>query len=1039
MAGSSRGKQLLGVLFLTLAGAFLGCKDPASEALVQPPESVPRPSSTRSSSLPHPLPARSGTRISGHLDPGEVHAYTVQLANKTYLLARIEQRGVDVEVSVDDPAGRPVLEMDSPISSLGNELVPLVTSTSGAYRIAVQALDGETGGEYELSLGELRPATSRDLDHARAAILLSEGDRQRKENLTEALDKAVELYNQVVAFPPSSGATWEQIMALRRLSQVNLSRNRPEVALNALTQALALVRSRNDPQQKAGVLVATGQVLRRLGRQEQARRAYERAIEVARAGQAPLEEAAAWNNLADLQQKNGELEKALAGYDRALLGWRRYSRKGEEATALHNLGSLYLDLNHLPEARDCLLQSLNLQRAYGNARSRALTLTVLGQVDAWQGNHRGALSHYRQAMALVRRIGDRWSQAILLDRLGIVYLELGDVRHALGLQERAAAMFRDMEDRERLAWVLANLGWLHQRQGRPERALRLYREASDLFGTLQDRVGEAAVSFGEARALRDQADLEAARRKLERALVLIESLRADAPGPSLRSSFFASRQLYYEDYVDLLMELHGRQPEKGWDRLALEASERTRARSFLDTLGGAQIELRQQADRELLRRDRELLDRLDALESERMAGALRDGLETEQGNILLEREALLARMRDEEGQNLPPPPLPLTVAQMHSRVLDQKSLLLVYTLGEKRSFLWLVDQRALRSFVLPGRGRIELLARSAWESLSQGESSSTQARLVLTRLAGVVLGPAADHLQASRLLIVADGALRYVPFAALPEPGTGAPLIASHEIVYLDSPSAHAMQRRRLVGRSRAPLQMAVIADPVFQPDDPRVGKSGGGPAPVVVQDLRRSAADLGLHGFRRLPESGREAAALLALVPRRQRLEAVGFAANREMVLSGVLGRYRIVHFATHGLVHPYHPELSGLVLSLVDEAGKPRDGFLRAYEFQKVGLSADLVVLSACRTALGQEIPGEGMVGMTRGLVEIPRLVLSLWSVGDRSTAELMSRFYHCMLQEGLRPSAALREAQLSMLREPRWSHPYQWAPFLFQGEWR
>lgn len=1039
IAVSSRGRYLFGVILLVLAGAFFGRTDPASEVLMRPPKSVLSSSSAPSLSPPRTLSARPGIRVSGRLDSGEVHAYAVELSKKIYLLARIEQRGVDVAVSVAAPAGQPILEVDSPIASLGSEFVPFVASTSGAYRIAIQALDGETGGEYELTIVELRSATPHDLDHAKAAILLSAADRER---IKQALDKAVELYHQVVALPTSSRAVWQQVVALRRLGQVHLALHRPEDALTALTQALALVRGRNDPQHEAGILSAMGQVLRRLEHREEARRAYEQAIEVARAGRAPLEEAAAWNNLAELQKKNGELEKALAGYDRALLGWRRNGRKGTEATALHNLGSLYLDLNRLPEARDCLLQSLHLQRVHGSSQSRALTLIVLGQVDAWQGEYRSALSRYRQAMALVRRTGDRWSQAILLDRLGIVYLELGDTGHALELQERAAAMFRELEDRERLAWVLANLGWLHQRQGRPESALPLFREASALFGPLQDRVGEAAVSFGEARALRDVEDLTKARRKLERALGLIESLRTDAPGPSLRSSFFASRQRYYEEYIDLLMELHGRQPEAGWDRLALEASEQTRARSFLDTLGGARIQLQEQTDRELFRRDRELLDRLDALEAERIAGSRRKGLETEQGDILLQREALLARMRDEERQSLASPPVPLKVAQMRSRVLDPESLLLVYSLGEKRSFLWLVDQRSLRSFVLPGRDRIELLARSVWESLSQGRSdSSTQAQLVLTRLASIILEPAAAHLQAPRLLIVPDGALRYVPFAALPKPGSGTPLLVSFEIVYLDSPSVLAMQRQRLASHSKAPRQLAVVADPVFNPDDPRVAKSSTSPTPALVADLRRSAEDLGLRGFPRLPESGREAAALLSLVPRNQSLEAVGFDANREMLLGGILGRYRIVHFATHGLIHPHYPELSGLVLSLVDKQGRPREGFLRAYEFQKLRLSADLVVLSACRTALGQEVPGEGLVGMTRGLIEVPRLVVSLWSVDDRSTAELMSRFYHRMLQgkERLTPSAALREAQLSMLREPRWSHTYQWAPFLFQGEWR
>ena len=147
-------------------------------------------------------------------------------------------------------------------------------------------------------------------------------------------------------------------------------------------------------------------------------------------------------------------------------------------------------------------------------------------------------------------------------------------------------------------------------------------------------------------------------------------------------------------------------------------------------------------------------------------------------------------MRDEAGGPLPAPPLPLTVAEIRDGVLDLYSLLLVYSLGEERSFLWLVDRRSVRSFVLPSRGRIEPLARTAHELLSQGEGTEMQAGLVFGRLAREILGPAAAQLGASRLLIVADGGLSYVPFAALPEPGSGEPLIVRHEIVYLDSPSS---------------------------------------------------------------------------------------------------------------------------------------------------------------------------------------------------------------------------------------------------------
>jgi len=169
--------------------------------------------------------------------------------------------------------------------------------------------------------------------------------------------------------------------------------------------------------------------------------------------------------------------------------------------------------------------------------------------------------------------------------------------------------------------------------------------------------------------------------------------------------------------------------------------------------------------------------------------------------------------------------------------------------------------------------------------------------------------------------------------------------------------------------------------------------------------------------------------------------LKALDFSASRATAQSQELSQYRILHFATHGLLNSRHPELSGLVFSLINEQGQPQDGFLRFHEIYNLKLNADLVVLSACQTALGKEVLGEGLIGLTRGFMYAgaSRVMSSLWRVDDRATAELMKRFYHGMLREGLRPAAALRASQISMLKEKRWSAAHYWAAFTLQGEWR
>jgi CHAT domain-containing protein len=277
--------------------------------------------------------------------------------------------------------------------------------------------------------------------------------------------------------------------------------------------------------------------------------------------------------------------------------------------------------------------------------------------------------------------------------------------------------------------------------------------------------------------------------------------------------------------------------------------------------------------------------------------------------------------------------------------------------------------------------------------------------------------------------------------------------------VSLPSASTLATLRRETAGRKPAEKSLAVLADPVFTDDDMRVrrnvgkvvakektGSDDSDEIDIASQPIVRSGRETGVIGvegaFGRLLSTRREAAAISALVPERERMEALDFEASRKTALRPELGEYRIVHFATHGMLNNIHPELSGIVLSLVDKEGRTQDGFLRLQDIFNLKLSAELVVLSACQTGLGKEIKGEGLIGLTRGFMYAgaPRVVASLWKVDDRATSELMKRFYQGLLgPEALRPAGALRQAQLSIWKQKQWREPYYWAAFVLQGEWK
>ncbi|HET9530940.1 MAG TPA: CHAT domain-containing protein, partial [Blastocatellia bacterium] len=573
---------------------------------------------------------------------------------------------------------------------------------------------------------------------------------------------------------------------------------------------------------------------------------------------------------------------------------------------------------------------------------------------------------------------------------------------------------------------------------------------------------------------------------VEESLRIAESLRTESISPESRASFLAAVQESYQVYTDLLMRQHKAEPAKGFDALAVEVSERQRARSLLDLLAEARADVRQGVDATLIERERTLAEQInDRAQQLALAAKPEQSVTLKQEISRLETDleraqAVIRKNNPRYAALTQPRPLKLKAIQAQ---LDADTLLLEYALGEERSYLWAITRDSLTSYELPKAESIDKDARQVYELLTarstarRGESalqrqeriSQAEARLpaAARQLSQTLLAPVAARLGNKRLVIVADGALQYIPFAMLPDPvvggrsavvGKSQPLIVNHEVVSLPSASALAIQRTELAGRQPAPKMLAVIADPVFDRTDERFKSlapeaSDKEQAQTIAFDDARSIEHLAEKSddkagtttrrlvIPRLPFTRQEATRLLALTPKNVSLGAIDFQASRATVLKGELSQYRYVHFATHGLLDTERPGLSALVLSMVDEQGKAQDGFLRLHEIYNLKLPAELVVLSACQTGLGKEIKGEGLDGITRGFMYAgaARVIVSLWNVNDKATAELMTKFYEKMLRQGARPAAALRAAQAEMWRQRQWQSPYYWAAFVLQGEWR
>lgn len=764
------------------------------------------------------------------------------------------------------------------------------------------------------------------------------------------------------------------------------------------------------------------------------------------------------------------------------------SRLSIEAMRLYQEGSknsLEMSLQKLQQARP-LFQSIN------DASGEATTLGTIGVIYSSLGENQKALDNLALALPLYRAIGDRDGEAVTLNNIGAVYSSLGEKQKALDSYALALQLRRAAGNRKSEATTLNNIGAVYNDLGEDQKALDSYALALPLVRAVGNRGGEASTLLNIAYIERDQGKLTEARSNIEAAIVIIESLRTKIANQEFRSSYFATVQEYYAFYIDLLMRLHKQSPNAGHDGEALRTSERARARALLETLAEANADIRHGVDPKLVERERTLQQQLNAKAQEQMRLLGSPHTKEQADAIVQELEALTTDFRQVETeirQTSPryaalTQPQPLTLKEIQMELLDADTLLLEYSLGNDRSYLWAVTLGSITSYELPKRAEIEAAARRVYEILiarTQRVEGETQAQRqtriaqadaeypeAAKRLSRMVLAPVAAQLKDKRLLIAGDGALQYIPFAALPDPSSAAssvPLIVSHEIINLPSASTISALRRETKGRTPAVKTMAVLADPVFELDDERVrtgaaksatksdkaasrAETQPSPAPSTRQLVQEFAeASKGKaptsRGRRipRLPGTRQEAAQLLALIPATEGRQAIDFAASRATATDPALSQYRYVHFATHGFLDRDHPELSGIVFSMVDEKGSPQDGFLRAHEVFNLKLPAELVVLSACQTGLGKEIKGEGLIGLTRGFMYAgtPRVVVSLWSVSDQATVELMTRFYRGMLKEGRRPAAALRDAQVSLMNDKRWASPFYWSPFILQGEWR
>jgi CHAT domain-containing protein/tetratricopeptide (TPR) repeat protein len=773
-----------------------------------------------------------------------------------------------------------------------------------------------------------------------------------------------------------------EALTLLRLSQAHYRTN-PRDSLPLVKKALEIWRGLGNQygQAEARAFLAAYKALN--GEYESARCNAEKARRIFARTKDYDSEATALNTLGFIDMQTGDAGRSWKDYQQARVAFARAQDWPGEAEAISGLRTAAVALGSRPQQLLALFDAkLRLSQKTGNRNFLASAHGDLAGIQEIQNQYEQAEKSYSRAINEYHDAGNPLGEGKFLIRLAHLYVQ-----------------------EEKYADAISRL---------------------DLARPLEEKAGQAEelarLDYELARVYRGQNRLDNALQAIKRTVDIIESERVTIGDFDSRASYFASVHEYYRLNIQLLMLQHDSNRQLPLLVKAFEASEKSKVRSLLDWLSDPEGKV--SCD--------EVLKREDAL-----------------------ADSSPISLANSPARYAVPATSALSLNQIQELIGGDDAILLEYALGDEKSYLWILDGQQITVHELPSAHELNDavvgLLRAATPQLGDAPETNDQFRKrmqgaakeyekYVEELSGWLLGPISSA-PVRRIIVVPEGILQYLPFAALRVPsGNGEEILPTrHEIIVLPSGSALSALRTAAARRPASSSGAAVFADPVYEADDPRVENAGAQPAPKnVLPPLPWRDVQPGAKRIRRLRASHQEAVAVRSLG--KDTYVAEGFRANRRAVLSPALGKYRLIHFAMHAVLDPKRPERSGLILSLVNRNGSSQNGYVYLRDIYDLRLSAELVVLSSCESGLGREFSSEGIIGLPRGFLRAgaSSVIATLWKVEDAATAELMTRFYD-RIRRGDRPALALARAQVSLSQSEQWSHPYYWAGFVFQGEYR
>jgi CHAT domain-containing protein/Tfp pilus assembly protein PilF len=862
--------------------------------------------------------------------------------------------------------------------------------------------------------------------------------------------KAIEKYRIAAEIADKIGDKETELIWLGNIGGIYITVGEYSRAIEILEKTLEIVRGINDKRNEMNILGNIGNAYAYLGDYASALKHFKESLGITREVEDKVAQMKMIGNIGKASAETGEFATAFENYKQAIAIADEIGDQNTRTIYLQGIATLYTELGNDSTALNYHRQALDIAQTIGAMRLAGISLMDIGTVYRDKGEYAQAMHYYNNAWEIFKESSDKKNQSVVLDNIGLVYYRQDNYARALKFIRQAVDTSKKINYNLGSGHQLNNLGNIELAQKNYTTAGKYFQEALEVGDTLKVQEVMWRAYYGLALVFEAQENFQEALKHYKRAVKSIEDIRSKIPVEGYKSTFFQSKIEVYQGLTNLLFKLHIQDSGKAYDQEAFHYAERAKARSLLDILAESRVNIRGGIDPEMLKREREIFQKIARFQTELQTKKLTAIEKGEIQDSLKFAEEKLNDFQLELRQENPAYaelqyPQPLTISTVQENILHDGDILLEYSLGEINSYLWAITKSSSSIYQLPSQKNIEDLTSRFLSIAGAPPTAGTSPEDPGENLYKILLAPANREIQTGiNLIVVPDGILHYLPFEALI---TGLHnnlpryLIESHNISY--APSASVLEFiKNKYGAHNKPSQKELLAfaNPDYgQPARLASLQTTVDPAGLTEKynSVRGIYSEQGFE-FLELPYTVKEVESIAALFPKQQTTAYLGIDAREETLKSESLGQYRRIHLATHALINEEQPGRSCIVLTLDDDPAE--DGFLQMNEIFNLKIDADLVVLSACQTGRGKLVRGEGIMGLTRAFLYAGAhtLVVSHWPVSDYSTAEFMEKFYKYM-QSGNTKSEALRKAKLDFLTSdevPKYRHPYYWAPFVMVG---